>query len=139
MEHGPDREAQLQREEALRLVREESSQATESQAHAPEVRHEEPRREEPRYVAPEAPREELVQREEPRMAPPPPPPPPAPRVDPKVDLADAGLVMVETDRSKAVVAAPVAEEAPQLGRPRRERPQPLAQQDEPLQQVETKR
>lgn len=127
----------MQREEALRLVREESSQATESQGHAPEVRHEEPRREEPRYAAAEAPREEIVQREEPRMAPP--PPPPAPRVDPKVDLADAGLVMVETDRSKAVVAAPVPEETPQLGRPRRERPQPVAQQDEPLQQVETKR
>jgi ribonuclease E len=138
MEHGPDREAQLQREEALRLVREESSQSVETQASAPEVRHEEPRREEPRYEEPMATREEAVQREEPRMAPP--PPPPAPRVDPKVDLADAGLVMVETDRSKAVVVAPAAEEAPQqLGRPRRERPQPAVQQDEPLQQVETKR
>jgi hypothetical protein len=86
-------------------------------------------------VAPEAPREEVVQREEPRMAP---PPPPAPRIDPKVELADAGLVMVETDRAKAPAAAPMAEEAPQLGRPRRERtPQPV--QDETLQQVETKR
>jgi hypothetical protein len=45
--------------------------------------------------------------------------------------------MIETDRSKAQVAAP-AEEPQQLGRPRRERPKPATQEDE-LQQVETTR
>jgi hypothetical protein len=70
-------------------------------------------------------------------------PPPAPRVEqPRVDtkqlLSDSGLVMVETDRSKAVVQPAAAEEPAQpLGRPRRER-RP-ASQDEELVQVETKR
>lgn len=85
--------------------------------------------------------------------PPPPPPPPAPRVEesalraeaepapPKVDskalLESDGLVMIETDRSKAPVT-PVEEAPQQLGRPRRERPKP-APQDEELQQVETRK
>ncbi len=59
-------------------------------------------------------------------------------IDPKVLLESAGLVMIETDRSKApAVSAPV-EEPLHLGRPRRERPKPQAADDE-LQQVETKR
>ncbi|HKU45875.1 MAG TPA: hypothetical protein VJQ58_03255, partial [Burkholderiales bacterium] len=71
---------------------------------------------------------------------------PAPRVEeprpPKVDsrelLETAGLVMIETDRSKAP-AQPAADEPQQpLGRPRRERAK-AATQDEPLEQVETKR
>jgi hypothetical protein len=83
----------------------------------------------------------------------PPPPPPAPRVEepalraeepapqPKIDskalLESDGLVMIETDRSKAPAAA--VEEAPQqLGRPRRERPR-SEPQDEELQQVETRK
>lgn len=77
------------------------------------------------------------------------PPPPAPRVEepapqvvqPKVDakelLESDGLVMIETDRSKAPVT-PVEEAPQQLGRPRRERPKP-APQDEELQQVETRK
>ena len=80
------------------------------------------------------------------------PPPPAPRVEeprieeprreePKIDskalLESAGLVMIETDRSKA--PAQPAEEAPQhLGRPRRERPKAPPQEEE-LQQVETRK
>jgi len=60
-----------------------------------------------------------------------------PRIDPKELLDSAGLVMIETDRSKAASAAPQAEEPVQLGRPRRERPKPA--QEEVLQQVETKR
>ena len=60
-----------------------------------------------------------------------------PKIDSKKLLESDGLVMIETDRSKAVVAS--AEETPQnLGRPRRERPKPQAQ-DEELKQVETKR
>jgi hypothetical protein len=64
-------------------------------------------------------------------------PPPAPKVDSKALLESDGLVMIETDRSKAPVAA--VEEAPQqLGRPRRDRPK-LAPQEEELQQVETRK
>jgi hypothetical protein len=59
-----------------------------------------------------------------------------PRIDPKELLDSAGLVMIETDRSKAPVA-PQPEEPVHLGRPRRERPKP--EQDEELKQVETKR
>ena len=67
---------------------------------------------------------------------------PAPRIEtPKIDskalLESDGLVMIETDRSKAP-AAPAEEAPPQLGRPRRERPKPAAQEDE-LQQVETRK
>jgi hypothetical protein len=59
-----------------------------------------------------------------------------PRINPKEILADAGLVMVETDRSKAPVQTPV-DEPVNLGRPRRERPK-AQPQDEELKQVETK-
>jgi hypothetical protein len=60
-----------------------------------------------------------------------------PRIDSKALLESAGLVMIETDRSKAP-AQPQAEEPQQLGRPRRERPKP-APQDEQLEQVETRK
>ena len=62
-----------------------------------------------------------------------------PRVDPKVLLESDGLVMIETDRSKA--PPPPALEVPQqhLGRPRRERQKPLPQQEDELQQVETRK
>jgi len=64
---------------------------------------------------------------------------PVPRIDPKEALESAGLVMIETDRSKAAaVIAPAAEEPTHLGRPRRERPRRTPQEEE-LQQVETKR
>jgi hypothetical protein len=64
---------------------------------------------------------------------------PVPRIDPKEVLESAGLVMIETDRSKAAaVIAPAAEEPAHLGRPRRERAQRTPQEEE-LQQVETKR
>lgn len=66
-----------------------------------------------------------------------PKPAPVPRVDADEALRDAGLVMIETDRKKAP-EQPVAEEPPQLGRPRRERPRTQAQEEE-LKQVETKR
>jgi len=72
------------------------------------------------------------------------PPKPAPRAEPKIDpdevLRESGLVMIETDRSKAPEQQqPQAEEPQQLGRPRRERPRTQQQQDEELKQVETKR
>ena len=60
-----------------------------------------------------------------------------PRIDSKVLLESAGLVMIETDRSKAPVQ-PQAEEPQHLGRPRRERPK-AQPQDEPLEQVETRK
>jgi ribonuclease E len=86
------------------------------------VKHEEPREHrEPVRVAPAA--EAAPRRDE-------------PRIDPKELLDSAGLVMIETDRSKAAPAVPQAEEPVQLGRPRRERAKPS--EDEPLQQVETK-
>jgi hypothetical protein len=64
--------------------------------------------------------------------------PAKPRIDSKALLESDGLVMVETDRAKAPPVAPAAEEPQNLGRPRRERPKPQAQDDE-LKQVETKR
>lgn len=71
------------------------------------------------------------------------PPPPAPRVEePRIDakqlLNDSGLVMIETDRSKAPSQPVVQEDQQPLGRPRRERPKP-ASPDDDLVQIETKR
>ena len=91
-------------------------------------------------------REALARRDEPHAEETSPPtPPPAPRVEepapPAIDskalLESDGLVMIETDRAKAPLA-PVEETPQQLGRPRRERPKPSAQEDE-LQQVETRK
>ena len=68
--------------------------------------------------------EELVRREE-------------PKIDSKAMLESSGLVMIETDRSKAPFSPP-SEEPQQLGRPRRERAKPQSQEEE-LQQVETRK
>ena len=57
-----------------------------------------------------------------------------PKVDPATLLSGAGLVMIETDRSKAR-SIPLEETPPKLGRPRRERARVAP---EALQQVETK-
>jgi hypothetical protein len=82
----------------------------------------------------EAPRIEEPRAERPLQAE---PPPPQPKIDPKVLLESAGLVMIETDRSKA--PPPVQAEEPQhLGRPRRERSKAVPQEEE-LQQVETRK
>ena len=114
-----------QRREAQRLeeaLRAEETRGEETVRHEPPpVRHEEPV---VRHEEPVARHEEPVRREE-------------PKVDSRALLESSGLVMIETDRSKAQVAAP-AEEPQQLGRPRRERPKPAAQEDE-LQQVETRK
>ncbi|MBI3371711.1 MAG: Rne/Rng family ribonuclease [Betaproteobacteria bacterium] len=61
--------------------------------------------------------------------------PAAVRVDPRAVLETTGLQMVETDRSKLAPVLPDEPPVP-LGRPRRERPRPVA--EEALQQVETK-
>jgi hypothetical protein len=98
-----------QRREAQRLAREE--QVHEAPKHE-EPKHEEPKREEPAREAP--------------------------RIDSKVLLESSGLVMIETDRSKAAAISPPSEEPQHLGRPRRERPKPLPQEEE-LQQVETRK
>lgn len=82
--------------------------------------------------AQEAPRVEEPRAEQPARA-----EPPQPKIDPKILLESAGLVMIETDRSKA--PPPVQTEEPQhLGRPRRERTKALPQEEE-LQQVETRK
>jgi hypothetical protein len=58
----------------------------------------------------------------------------APQADPKEVLSTAGLVMIETDPSRAK-SYTLEEEKVQLGRPRREKPK---QAQEQLMQVETK-
>ena len=66
-------------------------------------------------------------------------PPAAPaiaKVDAREALESAGLQMVETRRDRVPASLPEAKAAP-LGRPRRERPRPVAE-EEPLVQVETK-
>lgn len=61
---------------------------------------------------------------------------PAPVVDISDALRSSGLVLIETDRSKA--AAPATEVVePPAPRPRRERRPPPAGLDQPLVQVET--
>lgn len=102
-----------------------------------EQRKEALRREEEQ--AREEPRQEEPKHEEPRAAEPAPAPQrQEPKIDSKALLDSSGLVMVETDRSKAAQVAPQQEEPQHLGRPRRERPKPLPQ-DEELQQVETRK
>ncbi|HEX4926886.1 MAG TPA: Rne/Rng family ribonuclease [Burkholderiales bacterium] len=61
-----------------------------------------------------------------------------PRIDPKELLESAGLVMIETDRSKVPTQAPLEEQRAPTGRPRRERPKPPPQDGE-LVQIETRK
>ena len=98
-----------QRREALARTEEPSSEETLPPPAPPRV--EEPRMEQPRIEQP--------------------------KIDSRALLESDGLVMIETDRAKAP-AQPQAEEPQHLGRPRRERQKPT-QQEEELQQVETKR
>jgi hypothetical protein len=131
-----------QRIHALEQGRLEESRGEESKLER--AGGEEPRREEfspmepPAFLVKPERREEPV-REEIRQAAPVPSPAPRqdqpPRIDPREILQDAGLVMIETDRAKAPVRLE-PEEAPHLGRPRRERAKP---EEAELQQVETKR
>jgi hypothetical protein len=128
------REEQLredQRREALARRDEPHAEETlpppiQAQQPAPEARQPEPMHAEP--VTAEPARAEPVRRE-----------PQPPKIDPKVLLESAGLVMIETDRSKAPAVSVPVEEPLHLGRPRRERPKPQVAADDELQQVETKR
>jgi ribonuclease E len=113
-------EEALQREEALRRAREaEIEEKNTERPHQPEVQA---ASQQVSFEPQPAPRVEHR---------------PQPRVDPKELLGDSGLVMIETDRSKAP-PPPQAEEPQQLGRPRRERPK-AETPDESLQQVETRK
>lgn len=118
-----------QRREALARSREEPG--SEETLPPPQAVQAAPRFDEPaplpRNEQP-APRAEAPRRAEPEQ----------PRVDSKALLESAGLVMIETDRSKAP-AQPAAEDSQQLGRPRRERQKPAASQEDELVQIETKR
>jgi hypothetical protein len=118
-----------QRREALARSREEPG--SEETLPPPQAVQAAPRFDEPapmpRNDEP-APRDEAPRRAEPEQ----------PKVDSKALLESAGLVMIETDRSKAP-PPPVAEEPQHLGRPRRERPKSAPAQEEELVQIETKR
>ncbi|HYR34210.1 MAG TPA: Rne/Rng family ribonuclease, partial [Burkholderiales bacterium] len=119
--------------EQQRRIHELESRA-EQTPHEEPPRQEERQPEQPRYEPPASPAEqpqaEQVHAAEPHIE--------EPRVDAKQLLNDSGLVMIETDRSKAVVQPQVVEEQQPAGRPRRERPKPPPQDDE-LVQVETTR
>jgi len=120
-----------QRREALARRDEPHAEETlpppvQAQQPAPEPRQPEPMHAEPVSAEPVRP---SPVRHEPQQQ---------PKIDPKVLLESAGLVMIETDRSKAPAGCVPAEEPLHLGRPRRERSKAQAQEDE-LQQVETKR
>jgi len=128
------REEQLQREEGLRLAAQHVDEAPRS----PEATI--PPTAAVRALAlgveeaPRSPEATIPPRSEPA---PKPEPKPEPKIDAQEALRDAGLVMIETDRSRAPEAPP-AEEPQQLGRPRRERSRQPAQ-DEELKQVETRK
>jgi ribonuclease E len=115
------------REEAARQQREARGEPAPAERPAPEAAIAEPVATTPQAAEKAAP----VHAVEPRPA----PQPEAPRVDTRAMLESAGLQMVET-RADRVPATPPAEETVPLGRPRRERPRPGA--DEQLVQVETK-
>jgi len=73
----------------------------------------------------------------PRMEEPKPEPRPEPKIDPRALLESDGLVMIETDRAKTAYV-PIEEQPQQLGRPRRERPKAVPQEEQ-LEQVETRK
>jgi ribonuclease E len=124
------------RKEEPRAEPRTEAQLREDQRREALARRDEAHAEEPR-------REELRSAPFPAETPPPPPRVEEPGVEePKIDskalLESAGLVMIETDRSKAPAQPQVEEEPQHLGRPRRERPQPQPQ-DEQLVQIETRK
>ncbi len=119
------------KEEQLREDQRREALARQEEVHAedtlppPAPKVEEPRRvEEPVQQAEPSRYEEPRQREQ-------------PKVNPRELLESAGLVMIETDRSKAPPAPPVAQEPLHLGRPRRERPKSAPAQEDELVQIET--
>jgi ribonuclease E len=132
-EHSPAAAALAEQQRRIHELEQQAEAARQQEA-----AREQPR-EEPLYAAPPAPvearRTEERRTEEPRAMEPRVEPP---RINPQELLKDAGLVMIETDRSKVQVQPPVVEEPPQLGRPRRERPK-APPQEEHLEQVETRK
>lgn len=119
-------EAQLREDQRREALRREQEAAQSEMQHEP-VQHEPVQQEQPPQEAAHVPVEAAPRQVE------------APRVDPKVLLESAGLVMIETDRSKAPPITGTEEEPQHLGRPRRERAKPAAQQEEELVQIETSR
>jgi hypothetical protein len=108
-------------EEPVQQVQEAVQQVRETVQQAPET---------VQQVRETAPPPARPQVEEPRIE--------QPKVDPKALLESSGLVMIETDRSKAP-PPPASEEPQQLGRPRRERAKQAPPQDDSLEQVETRK
>ena len=116
------------------------------QAAQPQVPTVEPRMEEQRVEPPSEQQEPTAR--EPAYEPLPPVMPPIepevepevePKVEPKAELEQSGLVMIETDPSKARPVQAEPEPLHSLGRPRRERrPQQVAAEPE-LVQIETRK
>jgi hypothetical protein len=131
-----DRPPRDEHSQAAASLAEQQRRIHELESRAEESREQEAQREQP-YAPPappaahEQPRAEAAQREEPPHI-------EEPRIDAQQLLSDSGLVMIETDRSKAPTAPAAEEPAQALGRPRRERPKPLSQDDE-LVQIETRK
>ncbi|HXI36791.1 MAG TPA: Rne/Rng family ribonuclease [Burkholderiales bacterium] len=124
-------ELEAQREQEQQGERSRIEEPRSEPAPAPVFREEVQREETRTEAREEAPRQEMRAAQPERR-------PEPPRIDPKEILESAGLVMIETDRSKSAPVAPAVEEPAQLGRPRRERPKPTPEEEQ-LQQVETKR
>ena len=66
-------------------------------------------------------------------------PAPEPKMEPKVEVEQSGLVMIETDPSKARTLEAEPEPQLPLGRPRREHKQPPAEAEAELVQIETRK
>ena len=66
-------------------------------------------------------------------------PAPEPKMEPKVEVEQSGLVMIETDPSKARTLEAEPEPQLPLGRPRREHKQPPAEAEVELVQIETRK
>jgi len=62
-----------------------------------------------------------------------------PKVEPKVEVEQSGLVMIETDPSKARTVEAEPEPQQPLGRPRREHKQPPSEAEAELVQIETRK
>ncbi|HEV3009560.1 MAG TPA: ribonuclease E/G, partial [Burkholderiales bacterium] len=116
-----------QRREALARSKEHEPSGEETlppPVAAPRVEEPAPRVEESVHV------EQPVHREQPVRV--------EPKIDSKVLLESAGLMMIETDRNRVPASAPTEEPPQNLGRPRRERPK-AQPQDDTLEQVETRK
>lgn len=154
-EGRPERMEGPPRESAVNLETVEAVAATAAETNIPALETVPPESAAPRWSEPPAPREERVEEivahaaemppMETELAPtrpaqePPRPERPSQSEMFTPDLASSGLVMIETDQSKAAPAPEFVEEAP-APRPRRQRPaEETPAEETPLQQVETRR